>query len=134
MSLHVWFHLSEPLPVWCSELWGRKRSIGLFCLQTLICTGKQDQLPNDTVTFSLSTLPVCLTSLFQSLYILISLCENVKRFCLSVSSSSVCIPLLYLGLYHTLPSMFSSACYLITCASVFAAGLSLHVHSYDRQP
>lgn len=71
MSLHVWFHLSEPLPVWCSEH-------GLFSLQTLICTGKQDQPPDDTVTFSLPTLPVCLTSPFQSLYILISPCENVK--------------------------------------------------------
>lgn len=56
-----------------------------------------------------------------------------EKFRLSVSSSSVCIPLLYLGFYHTLLSLFSSACYLITCASVFAAGLSLHLQGYDKQ-
>lgn len=55
--------------------------------------------------------------------------QECQTFCLTVSSSSICIPLLYLGFYHSFNSLFSSACYLITCTSVFAAGLSLHIQA-----
>lgn len=41
---------------------------------------------------------------------------------LSVSSTG-CIPLVYLAVYQTPSSPFSSVCNLIACASVFAAGL-----------
>lgn len=124
MSLHVWFHLSEPLPVWCSELWGRKRSIGLFCLQTLICTGKQDQLPDDTVTFSLSTLPVCLTgsvSIFVYPHFSLRECKKVLSLCLlqlCLHSSPLSGPLSYPSL-HVLFCLLSDHLCPCVCSRPF---------------
>lgn len=59
-----------------------------------------------------------------SLFVLISPCQNWKTSVCLLHSSTGCIPLVYLAVYQTPSSPFSSGCYLITCASVFAAGLS----------
>lgn len=93
-----------------------KRSIGLFSLPTLICTGRQ---AGATPRWHGDIQPLRAARL-SDVSISVSACPHFslrecKNFRLSVSSSSVCIPLLYLGFDHTLPSLFSAACYLITC-------------------
>lgn len=96
----------------------------MFSLPTLICTGRQagatPRSHGDIQPLRAARLSDISISVSACPHFSLRECENFR---LSVSSSSVCIPLFYLGFDHTLPSLFSAACYLITCASVFAAGL-----------
>lgn len=104
----------------------RTKSIGPLSLQTLICTGKQDRLPDDLVTFSFSTLPICLTPLFHSFYVLISPCQNLKTSFWLLPSSTGCIPL---SIRLLLPPPSSSVCHLITW---LLQAFFLHVHSISQ--